>query len=76
MLLTNIGKLLKQKRTNIGLTQFEIAEKANIDEKHYGRIERDEFPNIKLFTFIQICNALKEKPTQLLAELLNANNLK
>lgn len=76
MLLTNIGNLFKKKRTNIGLTQFEIAEKANIDEKHYGRIERNECPNIKLFTFIQICKALKEQPTQLLAELLNVNNLK
>ncbi len=75
MLLTNIGNLLKQKRVNIGLTQFEIAEKANIDEKHYGRIERNECINIKLLTFIQICNALEAQPVQLLAEILDVNNL-
>lgn len=37
-----IGKRLKFFRALYGLTQTEVAEKAGINEKYYGRIERDE----------------------------------
>lgn len=58
MLLTKISILFKQARLAKGLTQFQVAEIANIDEKHYGRIERNECCNITIMTLCQICKAL------------------
>ena len=37
-----IGKILKHYRCLHGLTQTEVAEIAGINEKYYGRLERDE----------------------------------
>ena len=37
-----IGKILKHYRHLHGLTQTEVAEIAGINEKYYGRLERDE----------------------------------
>lgn len=70
MQLTNIGNYIKEKRLHLGLTQFKIAELANIDEKHYGKIERNECSNPKIKTFLQICNALNIEPTTLLKQII------
>jgi len=37
-----LGVLLRELRLKEGLTQEELAEKANIESKHLGRIERGE----------------------------------
>ena len=37
----NLGGYLKKIRLEKKLTQSQVAEKAKIDEKHYGRIERN-----------------------------------
>ncbi len=37
-----ISKKLKQGREQMGLTQMEVAEKANISVNYYARIERGE----------------------------------
>ena len=71
MQLTNLGDLFRKKREELGKTQFDIAELAKIDAKHYGRIERNECINPELITFLQICKALKTSPLQILNELLN-----
>lgn len=71
MRLTNLGNLFRQKREVLGKTQFDIAELAQIDVKHYGRIERNECINPGLITFMQICHALEITPIQLFNELSN-----
>lgn len=71
MLLTNnLGNVFKNARKAKGMTQFQVAEMASIDEKHYGRIERSECPNLTLSTFIQICKALDIKTEKKLYEVL------
>ena len=53
-----IGKIIKEYRKKHKLTQFELAEKVGLSEKHLGQIERGVFlPN--LFNFLSIVNLLK-----------------
>lgn len=73
MQLTKLGYMFKEKRAYLGKTQFMIAEMANIDPKHYGKIERSECLNPGIITFLQICYALDIEPTQLLKEVLNSD---
>lgn len=45
----NFGKRLKEIRKQKKITQFELAELANIDEKHVSNIERGgNFPRVEL----------------------------
>ena len=45
-----IGKKLKEYRRKSKLTQEKLAEKINIAEKHYGKLERGEFsPSLETF---------------------------
>ena len=54
----NIGNALRVLRIEKGLTQSQLAEKAGINEKYYGRIERNESsPTID--TIEAICKALR-----------------
>jgi len=65
-----IIKFIKNIRIEKGITQEELAEKAQINEKHYGRIERGEnSPSLKNLIkissalnieYLQIENLLKE----------------
>ena len=53
-----IGKKFKEFRKKAKLTQEEVSEKAEIDEKHYGKLERGIFsPSIE--TFFKIVKILK-----------------
>lgn len=52
-----IGKILKLYREDNGWTQSWMAEQADINEKYYGRLERDESdPTVAVL--IKICRAL------------------
>lgn len=52
-----IGRIIKYYRELNNLTQLQLAEKADINEKYYGRIERDESsPTINKVE--NICKAL------------------
>ena len=53
----DIGKKLKAYRSYLNLTQEELAYKAGLNEKYYGRLERNEScPTVEKLQ--QICNAL------------------
>ena len=54
-------KAIKNLRNERVLTQEELAHSANINAKHYGRIERGESSPTMNFFFL-ICNALDIKP--------------
>lgn len=52
-----IGKIIKKYRVDNNFTQSQLAEYSGINEKYYGRIERDEStPTVSMLH--QICNAL------------------
>ncbi len=72
MRLKNLGFLFSEQRAIKNLTQEQVAEMAQIDGKHYGRIEREECENIKLYTFINICFALELKPDEIIRKILTS----
>ncbi|MDE6387488.1 MAG: helix-turn-helix domain-containing protein [Lachnospiraceae bacterium] len=60
----DIGTLLRYYRKNRLLTQEKVAEAAGINEKYYGRIERNEsIPTVD--KFFSLCKAMKAEPAQL-----------
>lgn len=66
------GKEFQQIRKKIGLTQEQLAEKANITPNTVSRIERGMLvPSIS--TFIDICNALGTSSDVILASYIEAN---
>ena len=66
--------VLKKLRNEKKLTQEEVAEKASINEKHFGRIERGESsPTFK--TIIKICEAIDIKISKFM-NLIDTENKK
>ena len=64
--LENFGSRVREERNNKGLSQEQLAEKANLHRTYIGMIERAE-KNITLLNIAKIANALEIK----IAELLN-----
>lgn len=52
-----VNKILKDLRIKKGLTQEQLASKANINEKYLGKIEREE-SNPTIEKVLSLCNAL------------------
>lgn len=63
-------KILRKLRKEKGLTQEKLAEKAHINEKYFGRIERGEsYPTVPIM--IKICEALEIRTYELWNEIEN-----
>ncbi len=61
----DLGRALRYYREIREYTQWELAEKAGINEKYYGKIERNESsPTIKKLEYI--CEALKIQVSELI----------
>ncbi len=70
MLLFNmiaIGNKLLSARKRLGLTQVEVAEQAGLSGRTYADIERGSV-NMRMETFLRICNALGVTPDRILTE--------
>jgi transcriptional regulator with XRE-family HTH domain len=65
-LLERVGKSIREKRKEKGLTQEDLAEKADVNPKFLGKVERAE-TNISLLTLAKICDALGISLCELLA---------
>jgi len=63
----NLGKKIKLVRIENDMSQSELAQTANIDSSHIGKIERGEL-NITVVTLFRLAEALKCKPSILLPE--------
>ncbi len=63
--LKSIGNNFYKFRKRLGLTQGEVAEKAEMSDRTYADIERGNV-NMRIETFIQICNALLITPNDVL----------
>lgn len=60
-----LGKNIKKARQKSGLTQFEVAQKADIHANYYARIERGEVnPSVEILE--AIAKALKVKSSDIL----------
>ena len=68
--LTAVGKRISAARKSLGLTQEELAAKADISPTHIGVIERGvKAPNLD--TFVSIANALGVSADALLQDVVN-----
>lgn len=60
-----IGNKLLENRKKVGLTQNEVAEKANLSDRTYADIERG-CVNMRMETFLKICEVLCVTPDEIL----------
>lgn len=60
-----IGNRLLEIRKKVGMTQNEVAEKANLSDRTYADIERG-YVNMRIETFLKICEALCVTPDDIL----------
>lgn len=65
-----IGIILKKIRKEKGFTQEELASKASINEKYFGRIERNQ-NSPTLCKIFMICNALDIKVSSFIEQIEN-----
>lgn len=61
-----LGKAIRARRKELGLSQEGLALRSGIDRSHMGRIERGE-RNLTVLNLIRLCSALNYKPSALMA---------
>lgn len=71
--LKELGETIRQERKNRGISQEELANKAQLDRSYMGRIERGE-KNITVLKLHQICDALEISPALLFSKNLSQTN--
>jgi len=62
-----LGKVIRELRSEFGLSQEDFAAKCELHRTYMGAIERGE-RNISLMNIIKVANALRVKPSELLAK--------
>ena len=65
-----IGKLLKNTRNSLGLTQEYVAEKLGLAPRYISDIERDKTKG-SIDTLVKLCNIYNITPTYILQDFLN-----
>jgi transcriptional regulator with XRE-family HTH domain len=65
--LVRLGAAVRARRMAFGLSQEALADLAQIDRSHMGKIERGE-RNVTFLNILRIAKAIQCKPSELLAE--------
>lgn len=65
-----LGRRVRQKRIESGMTQEELAERAGISCSFVGHIERGE-KKFSIGTLVELCNAMYISPNYLLQDSLD-----
>lgn len=65
--LERFGTAIRTRRTSLLLSQEALADLAEIDRSHMGKIERGE-RNVTLLNVVRIANAMQCRPSDLLIE--------
>lgn len=65
--LVRFGFAVRQRRMTLGLSQEALADYAEIDRSHMGKIERGE-RNVTFLNILRISKAIQCKPSDLLIE--------
>ena len=63
--LNNLGQIIREKREAQGLTQIEVAEKAELDRNYIGMVERGE-RNPSYLSLVKIAKGLDMPVDQLI----------
>ncbi|MFM0670251.1 helix-turn-helix domain-containing protein [Paraburkholderia sediminicola] len=64
--LKDVGRSIRARRLKLDISQEALANLANIDRSHMGKIERGE-RNVTVLNLLKIANALSCLPSDLLA---------
>lgn len=67
-LFLSFGQAVRERRTSLGLSQEELADRAGLHRTYIGSIERGE-RNPSLLNIARIAHALKLRPSELVPEL-------
>lgn len=65
--LVRLGAAVRARRTALGLSQEALADYAEIDRSHMGKVERGE-RNVTFLNIVRIANAIQCKPSDLLID--------
>lgn len=65
--LVRLGAAVRARRTALGLSQEALADFAQIDRSHMGKIERGE-RNVTFLNILRIAKAIQCKPYELLVD--------
>jgi transcriptional regulator with XRE-family HTH domain len=65
--LVRLGEAVRARRKEIGLSQEALADYAEIDRSHMGKIERGE-RNVSFLNILRIAKAIQCKPSDLLVD--------
>lgn len=65
--LVRLGAAVRARRTALGLSQEALADFAQIDRSHMGKIERGE-RNVTFLNILRIAKAIQCKPSELLVD--------
>lgn len=69
------GKIIREKRLSLGLSQEKLAEQADLHTNYVGSVERGE-RNIAIENIYALANALKCSPKDLMPDVtINLGNL-
>lgn len=62
-----LGAAIRARRIALELSQEALADQAEIDRSHMGKIERGE-RNVTFLNIVRICNAIQCKPSELMKD--------
>jgi transcriptional regulator with XRE-family HTH domain len=65
--LVRLGAAVRARRLELGLSQETLADFAQIDRSHMGKIERGE-RNVTFLNILRIARAIQRKPSELLGD--------
>ena len=65
--LVRLGAAVRARRLELGLSQVALADFAQIDRSHMGKIERGE-RNVTFLNILRIAKAIQRKPSELLGD--------
>lgn len=66
--LRDLGERIRQRRTELDLSQEDLAERSNLHRNYIGGVERGE-RNISLINILKIAKALELDPSELVENL-------
>lgn len=69
-----IGKVLRQTRHSLGLTQEQVSETLGLAPRYISDIERDKTKG-SLDTLVKLCNIYHVTPTYILKDYLNSSEI-
>lgn len=67
-LFLSFGRAVRERRTSLGLSQEELADRAGLHRTYVGSIERGE-RNPSLLNIARLAKALRVRPSELMPEL-------